>query len=337
MNAMQQPDGVSPTARVGSVEDATKKLAERLERQGGSSADWLLLAQSYDFMGRTADAAQARQHAGAGGASTPAPRPAVSADSTRLLAEADKHRIAHEYPQAVEAYQRLARMNGMTADAWADYADAAASGNGGKLSGPPGEYLAQALRLDPDHAKALWLQASLLDEQQRYPEAIGVWQHLSKGLPADSSDAKIVEANIAEARRLSGESAEGPPGAPSTKASSTGSAQINGEVDIDPKLRARAASTATLFVFAKSIDSPGPPLAVVRSSVDHWPMKFSLNDSQAMLPQRKLSDFHRVIVEARISFSGQPLGRHGDLQGSSAALDPRNDTPIRVVIRDVIG
>jgi cytochrome c-type biogenesis protein CcmH len=76
---------------------------------------------------------------------------------------------------------------------------------------------------------------------------------------------------------------------------------------------------------------------VVRASVDQWPVKFSLNDSQAMLPQRKLSDFRRVIVEARISQSGQPLSQRGDLQGSSGTLDPKSDKPIRVVIHDVIG
>jgi cytochrome c-type biogenesis protein CcmH/NrfG len=327
--------GNAGAAPIGSVEAATLKLAERLNAKGGTSADWLLLAQGYEFMGRAEEAKQARDRAGAAPNSTgpaPAAPPVVSAEGNRLLAEAEKYRVARDYPHAVDAYKRLVRMHAMTADAWANYADAVASGNGGKLSGAPSDFLAEALRLDPDHPKALWLEASMLHEQHRYPEAVGVWQHLASILPAGSSDAKIIAANIDEAQRLSGAAAP-----PTAAQDAAGPAQISGEVDIDPTLRSKALPSSTLFVFAKAADSPGPPLAVVRTSVAQWPVKFLLNDSQAMMPQRKLSDFQRVIVEARISQSGQPMGQRGDLQGSSGALDPKSDKPIRVVIRDVIG
>jgi len=344
-SAAAHPGADAAAGQVGSVEAATLKLAERLNAKGGSSAEWQLLAQGYDFMGRADEAKQAREHViAAPSPVAPAP-PVMSPAGNRLLAEAEKFRIAHDYPHAVEAYKRLVRMHAMTADAWANYADAIASGNGGKLSGAPGDFLAEALRIDPDHPKALWLQASLLLEQQRYSEAVGVWQHLARVLPADSSDAKIIAANIDEAQRLSGAAAAPTSAAPASAAPATAAparadakaAQISGEIDLDPALRSRTSPSSTLFVFAKAADSPGPPLAVVRAGVDRWPVKFSLNDSQAMLPQRKLSDFQRVIVEARISQSGQPLSQRGDLQGSSGALDPKSDKPIRVVIHDVIG
>ena len=213
--------GNADAAPIGSVEAATLKLAERLNAKGGTSADWLLLAQGYEFMGRAEDAKQARDRAGAAPnsaaassaappnstAPAPAAPPVVSAEGNRLLAEAEKYRVARDYPHAVDAYKRLVRMHAMTADAWANYADAVASGNGGKLSGAPGDFLAEALRLDPDHPKALWLEASMLHEQHRYPEAVGVWQHLASILPAGSSDAKIIAANIDEAQRLSGAAA----------------------------------------------------------------------------------------------------------------------------------
>src|SRR5882672_10178345 len=47
-----------------SMEQSAAALAARLERQGGSRDDWQLLAQSYDFIGRPADAAKAREHLG---------------------------------------------------------------------------------------------------------------------------------------------------------------------------------------------------------------------------------------------------------------------------------
>jgi cytochrome c-type biogenesis protein CcmH len=93
----------------------------------------------------------------------------------------------------------------------------------------------------------------------------------------------------------------------------------------------------TLFVFAKSSASPGPPLAVLRTQVDRWPVRFELNDSQAMLAGRKLSDFSSVIVEARLSKNGQPLAQKGDLRGASAAVDPGAGAPVRVLIDAVVG
>jgi cytochrome c-type biogenesis protein CcmH len=323
----------SGSAKIGSVEEATAKLAARLSAKGGTPAEWNLLAQSYDFMGRPADAAEARRRAGS--ATGPTVAPAVSAEGTAALAQAEKFRIAHDYAKALERYKQAAQLNALDAGAWANYADVAASASGGNLDGPPGEYVARALQLDPDHPKALWLQASLLHEQRRYAEAVEVWRHLAKVLPPNSPDGRIIAANVAEILRLAGGAAAAP--AVADAGAPPGTVQISGTIDIDPKLRAKASSGLTLFVFAKSVDSPGPPLAVVRTTVGQWPVKFQLNDSQAMMPQRKLSDFHAVRVEARISANGQPLAQPGDMQGSSGTLDPKSDKPVHLVIREVIG
>lgn len=45
------------------MEQAAAGLAARLERQGGTAADWNLLAQAYDFLGRPEDAQGARAKA----------------------------------------------------------------------------------------------------------------------------------------------------------------------------------------------------------------------------------------------------------------------------------
>jgi hypothetical protein len=111
---------------------------------------------------------------------------------------------------------------------------------------------------------------------------------------------------------------------------------VSGEVSLAASLRAKAAAGATLFIVAKSVDSPGIPVAVFRSSVGTWPVKFTLDDSQSMLPGRNLSSAGRVTVEARISQSGQPLPASGDLQGSTAAIDPADHQPLKIVIDRII-
>jgi hypothetical protein len=65
----------APAGKARSLEEATAGLEARLSRQGGSASDWTLLAQSYEFLGRTADAQRARERALSSGAP-----PATGAD-----------------------------------------------------------------------------------------------------------------------------------------------------------------------------------------------------------------------------------------------------------------
>jgi cytochrome c-type biogenesis protein CcmH/NrfG len=58
----------APESKARSLEEATAGLEARLARQGGSASDWTLLAQSYEFLGRTADAQRARERALSSGA-----------------------------------------------------------------------------------------------------------------------------------------------------------------------------------------------------------------------------------------------------------------------------
>jgi len=46
----------------GSLEEVTSRMAERLAASGGSPQEWRLLAESYDYLGRTQQAQEARSH-----------------------------------------------------------------------------------------------------------------------------------------------------------------------------------------------------------------------------------------------------------------------------------
>jgi cytochrome c-type biogenesis protein CcmH len=49
----------------GALDEVTRSLAERLATKGGTDDEWRLLAQSYDYMGRTEEARAARTHVAA--------------------------------------------------------------------------------------------------------------------------------------------------------------------------------------------------------------------------------------------------------------------------------
>jgi cytochrome c-type biogenesis protein CcmH/NrfG len=319
----------------GSMSSAIAALEARLQKGTGSTDDWELLAKSYEFLGRPGDAAKARARhlppatndAGSGAVSMPV----LSADSLRLLDKASAARKNKRATEAASIYAQLAARGQMNSDSWADYADTAATLQNGKLVGQPESFIAKSLALDPQHPKALWLEASADEEAGRLDAAAGVWRRLLAILPPDSADAKIVAANLqraAQAVASAGASKPAPVGGSSTA--------VSGEVSLAAGLSAKAAAGATLFIVAKSVDSPGVPVAVFRGSVGAWPVKFTLDDSQSMVPGRNLSGAGRVTIEARISQSGQPLPAAGDLQGSTGAINPADHQSLKITIDRII-
>jgi cytochrome c-type biogenesis protein CcmH len=253
-------------------------------------------------------------------------------DAQSWLALAELRRSQRDYPGSRAAYVKLVELHAMSAQSWADYADVLGSIAGGSLSGDAGRAIDSALALDANNPKALWLKASQANEQHRYAEALGWWKKLRSALPADSPDARMVDANIAEANALAGTPSGAPAAATAATASTAPAAEVSGTVSLDRRFADRVQPDATLFIYAKAADSPGPPLAVLRTTVGTWPVTFRLDDSLAMMPSRRLSQFERVVIEARISRSGQATPAAGDLYVTSPVLHPSPGTRLALVI-----
>jgi len=274
------------------------------------------------------------------GAGTPpamaivATRP-LSGEGTKLKAAADAARLKRDFAAARSDYEKLAARHEMTADSWADYADSVGTLNGGKLLGAPEGMIRQALAIDPAHPKALWLQASADEEAGRYAQAVASWQRLAAVVPAGGPDAQAVAAKLAEDQRLAGG------GAPSPAAPAATGVAVQGQVVLADALRGKVPAGLTLFIVAKSVRSPGPPVAILRLTTGTWPVTFRLDDSQSMIPGRTLSGAGTVTIEARTSRSGQAMPAAGDFQGVLGPLDPaaaaKAGKPLRLVIDKVVG
>jgi cytochrome c-type biogenesis protein CcmH len=70
-----------------------------------------------------------------------------------------------------------------------------------------------------------------------------------------------------------------------------------------------------LFVFAREPGSQGPPLAAKRLTSAAIGTQVQLSAADSMLPGRVLKSGQKVSITARVSFSGQPIPRAGDLYG----------------------
>lgn len=106
--------------------------------------------------------------------------------------------------EAVTAYERAVALQGQDASLLADYADALAVTRESRLAGEPAALVERALKLDPDHAKALSLAGTAAFERKDYAGAVARWEHLLEVAPPDSPFVGPMRANIAQARELGG-------------------------------------------------------------------------------------------------------------------------------------
>ena len=271
------------------VEVMVDTLAERLKTQPDDAEGWFMLARSQLAFGRFAEAAK--------------------------------------------AYEQVVRLVPANPELLSDYADTLAQVNGGRLDGRPMELLQAALKIDPAHPKSLALAGTAAYHQRAFDQAIDYWQRLQRTLPADSEQVRSIETSIVQARLETKAAAGATPtstanATPPAAAKAKAEAAVAGQVSIAPALLPRVGAGDTLFVFARAVDGPRMPLAIVRVPANPaWPFKFTLDDSSAMTPQMKLSGQAQVMLVARLSRSGNAMPQSGDLTGTVG--------PVAVGKRDV--
>jgi cytochrome c-type biogenesis protein CcmH len=207
---------------------------------------------------------------------------------------------------------------------------------GQTLLGKPEELIQRALKADANNLKALALAGSAEFAKQDFAKAADYWRRMLPLLQQGSQMEEAVRANIKEAESKGGVSA--PPSMmarakeagktkPAEAATAPPKASVNGTtlsgtIKLAPALAARAAPDDTVFVLARPAKGARMPLAAVRVKVKDLPMKFSFDDSMAMSPMAKLSDFSEVVVAARVSKSGNVMPQPGDLEGVSKPVRP---------------
>ncbi len=186
-----------------------------------------------------------------------------------------------------------------------DYADVMGALQNKNLSGRPAELIRKALDANPRHPKALALAGTVAFNEKQFDLAVHYWERLIAMFPPGSPQAQGIARSIADAK-----SQMGGDGAPAMLAS------VEGAVAISPALAGKIGPQDTLFVYAKAMQGPPMPLAVLRLPATGFPVRFKLDDSMAMSPGMKLSNFSQIQVGARVSRAGSAMAQSGDLEGS---------------------
>ena len=279
------------------IQQMATALAERLKSEPQDLEGWLMLARSYTVLGR--------------------------------------------YRDAVTAFSRASQLGPPDAGILADLADVTGMAQGKRLAGEPARLIQQALDVDPRHVKALALAGSVAFEARDYTAARGYWLRLVAVVPAESSMARSIQNNIAEATQLEsgGTAARNAPPAtlatpstpPATPDAEPAALAVRGQVQISSELASRMAPGDTLFVFARAVQGPRMPLAILRLPAQAGAVSFTLDDSTAMAPELRLSGFAQVVVGARVSGRGSATPQPGDLVAQSEPVAP-GATGVQVVI-----
>ena len=256
------------------------------------------------------------------------------------------------FPEASRAYARARGIAPDDPQLLADHADVMAMMQGQTLAGEPLKLIERALQLDPKNFKALALAGSAAFERKDFAGALNYWNQAVQLAPPGSEFASGLQSSIQQARVAAGGGATaanagqavaalGPSSAAGTNASSDANAsdsvsaasggQTSGVVQLAGALAAKVAPTDTVFVFARAVQGPRMPLAILKRKASDLPLRFTLDDSNAMSPELKLSRFPKVVIGARISRSGDAMPQSGDLMGQIGPVSPGTGKLVLVI------
>ncbi len=190
----------------------------------------------------------------------------------------------------------------------------------GQFDGEPWRVIREILQKDPEHFGALLTAGSASYAEGKFADALKYWEKARKPLDANNPDLPGLDNAIATVRDKLGMPAAT---VSSASASSSGMGvaglSVSGQVSLSAAVKAKASPNDVVFIYATPANGDRMPLAIFKTTVAQLPFNFTLDDSTAMAPDRKLSAAGEVMVKVRVSKSGNAMPQPGDL---SASLGP---------------
>jgi len=282
-------------AEVHEMDQAIVALEQRLARQPEDIESWMLLGRSYMSMRR--------------------------------------------FDAAAGAFRQAAALDGQNSpQVLADLGEAVALSDPEGLQGEAGAIFERVLSMSPAHPKGLWYGG--LNAYENFNWALAD-QRLSLLLTLNPPETLVplIEERIAAARAhgedmpaMPPEAAVQPPVAPAPEpvtapepepayeapavaAAPAAGGGIRLEISLDPALAARIPGPTPMFIIARN-PGGGPPLAVIRANSSELPISVELTDANAMMEGVTITDQAELELIARVSLSGSPAQRPGDLFGA---------------------
>ncbi|MDH3399822.1 MAG: hypothetical protein OEM03_02530 [Chromatiales bacterium] len=267
----------------GNLASMAEKLEARLNAEGGSPSDWMLLGRTYLRSGGTAKGMAAFDKGMALGGEND---PAALLQYGQALVELDEAFISG---RAGELFEKALALNPEDPGSlwWGGFAALAAN----RLADARARW-SKLLTLSPPENIV-----TILNEQ------IASIDQVLGGAPAPAVAAATVEPAVEKpvAKAIQENIPEG---------------TIALHVSVDPQLDLSGLKgPAAVFIIARQAGVPGPPIAVIRKTTADLPATIMLSDANAMIAGTSLTGIEELQLIARVSLSGRPMAAAGDLYG----------------------
>ncbi|WP_215846040.1 MULTISPECIES: c-type cytochrome biogenesis protein CcmI [Pantoea] len=201
---------------------------------------------------------------------------------------------------ASQAFEHALQLAPNNIDLKQDYAEVLTRSSDPQDNRQAGLILRDLLKDDHSNVRTLSLLAFNAFEQQQYVQAIGAWQTMLKLIPADDHRRTMIERSIEQAKTDAGQQ----------------NIQLALTVTLSPQAEKMLPQGGVMYISVSDGVSP-VPVAVKRMPLSHFPLSLTLDDSNAMMPDRLLSAQHQVQVRVRISRDGSANPQSGDWFGLS--------------------
>jgi cytochrome c-type biogenesis protein CcmH len=323
--------------RTPTMEEAIAKLEQHVAAEPQDLEGMLLLARTYMTLGRfdkapplfaravalapddvdlSVDYAEALLRA--------APDRTFPADAVVRLEQA-----LERFDRAPPIYARAVALAPDDVDLSVDYAESLLRASPGRTFPPAAvTRLEQALERQPDHQRALFFLGLQRMQQAQPAQAAALWERLLPQLDPEAAAALREQVDVARG-------AAGLPPLPAPAAAPPAPG-IDITVAIAPALAADLPADAVLYVFARTPDGGGPPLAAKRIAPATLPQTFRLTDADSPMPAGKLSSVPQVVLMARLSRHGDVAAASGDIESTPAPSATADAAPVTLVLDRVV-
>ncbi len=204
---------------------------------------------------------------------------------------------------ATQAFQRAMQLAPDNPEVKLSYADVLTRSADPENNRQAATLLNAMMKTDGNNLRVLSLLAFNAFSQQHYVEAIAAWQKMLQLLPAGDRRVTMIQRSIEQAKTDSGRQ----------------DSHLALTVTLATGAERMLAGSGVLYISVADGVSP-VPVAVKKLPSGHFPLSLTLDDSNAMMPERLLSAQHQIQVRVRLSRDGSANPQPGDWFGTSALM-----------------
>jgi cytochrome c-type biogenesis protein CcmH len=229
------------------------------------------------------------------------------------------YRTLEQFDASIKAYDRALKLTADD-DLRIERVEVLAMQRQGNFEGEPWDVILDILQRDPQHYAALLMAGSASYAHEKYADALSYWQKARKPLTPDNPDVPSLDDAIASVQLKLGITPKSETTALKGAPAASSGLGVSGKVSLSAALKGKTSPADVVFIYATPANGERMPLAIYKTTVANLPFSFTLDDSTAMSPDRKLSSAGEVFVKVRVSKSGNAMPQSGDLMGSLGPL-----------------